>query len=76
MAHSIISDEIHAGILTYSSWASSNVIKCHQMYSISSIEEHVIGVNMKYFLLRGYPTTSISGNNVRTCLLERYFLSS
>ena len=42
MAHSILSDEINAGTLKYSSWASLNVIKCQQMYSISSIEEHLI----------------------------------
>ena len=42
MAHSIIPDEINAGTLKYSSWASLNVIKCQQNYSISSIEEHVI----------------------------------
>ena len=34
MAHSIISDEINAGILKYSSWASLNVNKYQQMYSI------------------------------------------
>ena len=42
MAHSIISDEINADTLKDSSWSSSNVIKCQQIYSISSIEEHVI----------------------------------
>ena len=42
MAHSIIADEINAGTLKYSSWASLNVNKYQQMYSISSIEEHVI----------------------------------
>ena len=42
MAHSIISDEINAGTLKYSSWASLNVNKYQQMYSISSIEEQVI----------------------------------
>ena len=42
MAHSIISDEINAGTLQYSSWASLNVNKYQQMYYISSIEEHVI----------------------------------
>ena len=51
MAHSIISDEINAGIpacvqpvytLKDSSWVSLNVIKCQQIYSISFIEEHVI----------------------------------
>ena len=42
MAHSIISDEINASTLPYSSWASLNVNKYQQMYSISSIEEHVI----------------------------------
>ena len=41
MAHSIISDEINAGTLKYSSWASLNVNKYQQMYSISSIEEHI-----------------------------------
>ena len=43
MAHSIISDEINAGIpacvqpvytLKDSSWVSLNVIKCQQIYSI------------------------------------------
>ena len=42
MAHSIISDEINAGTLKYSLWASLNVNKYQQLYSISSIEEHVI----------------------------------
>ena len=51
MAHSIISDEINAGIPAYvqpmytlkdASLVSLNVIKCQQMYSISCIEEHVI----------------------------------
>ena len=42
MAHIIISDEINAGTLTDSSWASLNVIKYQQFYSISSIEENVI----------------------------------
>ena len=42
MAHSIISDEINAGTLKESSWESSNIIKCQQFYSISSIEENVI----------------------------------
>ena len=51
MAHSIISDEINAGIpaclqpmytLKDSSLVSLNVIKCQQIYSISFIEEHVI----------------------------------
>ena len=45
MAHSIfivISDEINAGTQTYSLWASLNVNKYQQMYSISSIEEHLI----------------------------------
>ena len=41
MAH-IIPDEINVGTLKYSSWASLNVIKFQQIYSISSIEEHVI----------------------------------
>ena len=40
MAHSIISDEINAGTLTYSSWTSLNVDKYQQMYSISSIKYH------------------------------------
>ena len=56
MAHSIISDEINAGTLKYSSWASLNVNKCQQMYSISSIEEHVI--RCKYLIYpfnRGIP---------------------
>ena len=34
MAHSIISDEINAGTLTYSSWASLNFNIYQQMYSI------------------------------------------
>ena len=42
MAHSIISDEINAGTLKDSSWASLNINKYQQMYSISSIKEHVI----------------------------------
>ena len=51
MAHIIISDEINAGIpscvqpmytLKDSSLVSLNIIKCQQMYSISSIKEHVI----------------------------------
>ena len=51
MAHSIISDEINAGIpacvqpmytLKDSSLVSLNVIKCQHIYSISFIEEHVI----------------------------------
>ena len=42
MAHSITSDEINAGTLKDLWLASLNVIKCQQMYSISSIEEHVI----------------------------------
>ena len=51
MAHIIISDEINAGIpacvqsvytLKDSSWVSLNVIKCQQIYFISSIEEYVI----------------------------------
>ena len=42
MAHIIVSDEINAGTLTYSSWASLNVNKYQQMYSISYIEEYVI----------------------------------
>ena len=41
MAHSIISDELNAGTLKDSS-LSLNVIKFRQMYSILSIEEHVI----------------------------------
>ena len=57
MAHSIISDEINAGIpacvqpmytLKDSSLVSLNVIKCQQIYSISCIEEHVIRCN--YYL--------------------------
>ena len=42
MAHSIISDEINTSTLKYSWWASLNVNKYQQMYSISSTEEHVI----------------------------------
>ena len=42
MAHSIIPDEINAGTLKDSSWASLNVNKYQHMYSISSIEKHVI----------------------------------
>ena len=42
MAHSIIADKINAGRLKDSSWASLNVNKYQQMYSISSIEEHII----------------------------------
>ena len=42
MAHSILSDKINSVTLTYSSWDSLNVNKYKQMYSISSIEEHVI----------------------------------
>ena len=45
MDHSIISDEINAGrlpTLKDSSWASLNVNKYQQIYSISSIEEHAI----------------------------------
>ena len=42
MAHITISDEINAGKLKDSSWVSLNVIKFKQIYSISSIEEHVI----------------------------------
>ena len=42
MAHSIISDEINVGTLKYLPWASLNVNKYQQMYSISSIEELVI----------------------------------
>ena len=34
--------EINCSTLKYLSWASSNIIKCQQCYSISSIEEHVI----------------------------------
>ena len=33
MAHSIISDEINASTLKYSSWASLNVNKYQQMYT-------------------------------------------
>ena len=36
MAHSIISDEINTGTLKDLTWALSHVIKCQQMYSISS----------------------------------------
>ena len=62
MAHSIISGEINAVIpacvqqLKDSSWVSLNVIKCQQIYSISSIEEHVI--RCKYLIYpfkRGIP---------------------
>ena len=42
MAHSIILDEINAGTLTYSSWASLHVITYQHIYSISSIEKHFI----------------------------------
>ena len=42
MAHSIISDEINAVTIKYSSWASLNFNKYQQMYSISSIEDRVI----------------------------------
>ena len=52
MAHSIISDKINAGTLKYSSWASLNVNKYQQMYSISSIEEHVIIINILYIYIR------------------------
>ena len=38
MSHSIISDEINVVTIQYSSWASLNVNKYQQMYSISSIE--------------------------------------
>ena len=38
MAQCIIADEINAGTLNYSSWASLNVNKYQHMYSISSIE--------------------------------------
>ena len=67
MAHSIISDEINASTLKYSSWASLNVIKFQQMYSISSIEEHVIMCNgLIYPFKRGIPQPLfpeiISGN--------------
>ena len=53
MAHSIIVNEINAGTLKDS---SLNVIKFQQMYSISSIEEHVI--RCKYVICpfkRGVP---------------------
>ena len=65
MAHSIISDEINAGIpacvqpvytLKDSSWVLLNVIKFQQIYSISSIEEIVI--RCKYLICpfkRGIP---------------------
>ena len=84
MAHSIISDEIKAGIpacvqtmytLKDSSLVSLNVIKCQQIYSISSIEEHVI--RCKYLIChfkRGIQQPVL--NNVRKCLLESYFLAS
>ena len=42
MAHIIISDEINAGILKDSSWASPNVFICLKIDCISYIEEHVI----------------------------------
>ena len=38
MAHNIISDETKAVTIKYSSWASLNVNKYQQMYSISSID--------------------------------------
>ena len=65
MAHSIISDEINAGIpacvqptytLKDSSLVSLNIIKCQQIYAISFIEEHVI--RCKYLICpfkRGIP---------------------
>ena len=34
MAHSIISDEINAGTLKYSSWVSLNVIKFSNLFYI------------------------------------------
>ena len=71
MSHSIIADEINAGTLKDSSWASLNVIKFQQMYSISYIEEQII--RCKCLIC---PSTSNSGNNVRKLLLETYFLSS
>ena len=51
MAHSIIADEINAGTLKYSSWASLNVNKYQQMYSISSSTTSSISGNnvLKYF---------------------------
>ena len=65
MAHSIISDEINAGIpacvqpvytLKYSSWVSLNVIKCQHIYSISYIEEHVIRCKyVKFPFKKGIP---------------------
>ena len=65
MAHIIISDEINAGIpacvqpvytLTDSSWVSLNIIKFQQIYSMLSIEIHVI--RCKYLICpfkRGIP---------------------
>ena len=62
MAHSIISDEINAGITAcvqpvYTlKYSSLNVIKFQQIYSISSIEENVI--RCKYLICpfkRGIP---------------------
>ena len=53
MAHSIISDTINAGTLTDSSWASLNVNKYQQMYSISSIEEHVIRCKYVIYHFKG-----------------------
>ena len=65
MAHIIIADEINAGIpvcvqpvytLKYSSWVSLNVIKFQHIYSISSIEEHVIMCTyLIYPFKRGIP---------------------
>ena len=65
MAYIIISNEINDSILACvqpvytlkdSSWVSLNVIKFQQMYSISSIEEHVIRCKyLIYPLNRGIP---------------------
>ena len=84
MDHIIISDEINAGIPAYvqpvytlkdSSWVSLNVITFQQIYSISSIEKHVI--RCTYLICpfkRGH--NQFSSNNVLKCLLESYFLAS
>ena len=60
MAYSIISDEINAGTLKYSSWSSLNVNKYQQMYSISSIEEHVI--RCKYLICHKHRKASRTGH--------------
>ena len=75
MAHSIISDEINAGTLKYSSWASLNVNKYQQMYSISSIEEHVI--RCKYLICHfkgGIPLAVFS--EIMSCNICRKLFSS